>query len=246
MAIGDPVIGEIPNNLSTNWLKLGLIGDKGVNATDVIMKYNWNENTNYLSKDLVVYAKDIYVAKKNNKGVTPGTDESTWLPFIITSKGKINVGQNPPDVAIQNTIWFETTVDPKTAGNSISGQMKRYRIDGTWEEMYPTTFFTLINGKEEYQPIIYKLNITIDKNAWSYYFPNDSYVYDFMNLGLEKYIKDSSIVEILYNGENENNKYYYSRIKLNKNDLSNNNLRLYIPKKYGRPNINIPITILIQ
>ena len=166
LSISQSNAGETPAE-NEYWVKLGLKGDDGVPGVDANMRYGWNVNQEYTTLDLVVYGEDIYVAVKNNKGVTPGTDDSIWTIFVAVTKGRINVGINPPDNPEQNTIWFKTTVDPLTDTSGAIGQMYRYKIDGTWEEMYPTTFFSLIEGVNRYASTAFIDSFTIPSSQWS-------------------------------------------------------------------------------
>lgn len=55
-------------------------GEAGV--ANINPKGTWNNETNYSMNDTVVYSGNGYISKvDNNKGVTPGTDESFWVLF---------------------------------------------------------------------------------------------------------------------------------------------------------------------
>ena len=200
LSISQSVAGEPPAE-NEYWVKLGLKGDAGVPGMDVNMRYTWSEVQDYKTLDLVVYGSDIYVAVKNNKGVTPGTDEATWKVFVTVVKGKFNVGINPPQAPEQNTIWFKTTVDPLVDTSGAIGQLYRYKIDGTWEKMYPATFFTLIGGAEKYAPIAFRETIRIPVSQWRVL--NGKYSTSYENYR----IKETSLVEV--SCDSEVSKWHY-------------------------------------
>ena len=127
MAVDNPPVGTLPTD-ATHWLKLGLKGDQGAPGTDVIMKFNWASDITYNKKDLVIYQNNIYVALKQNSGVVPGTDGYTWILFITTTEGGIYVGNTAPILAVQNTIWFKTKVNPTSATTPLSGQFIRQSL----------------------------------------------------------------------------------------------------------------------
>ena len=143
MCISQPPIGTLPTD-TTYWLYLGLRGEQGAPGIDVNMRYTWNNTNTYNPNDLVVYGTNIYVALVQNTGVTPGSDSNTWGIFIATAPGQINVGTAAPSKYVQNTVWFQTQVDPltQTTNTPLVGQFYRYNTDiSDWEEMYPNVLF---------------------------------------------------------------------------------------------------------
>lgn len=169
MAIQNVPIGTLPTD-NNYWLKLGLRGIDGVPGTDIIMRYEWQSNRQYEPNDVVAYGGNLYIALKTNTGIVPGSDETTWLTFLLVSEGKINVGMNPPDIQIENTIWFKTDSDPLQATDTtpIMGQFYRYTRNNQWEEMYPLTIFTLVDGREVFAPIAFVVDLTINSDQWNY------------------------------------------------------------------------------
>lgn len=193
MAIQTVPIGTLPTN-TEYWLYLGLQGIDGVPGTDVTMRYEWQSNRQYEPRDLVAYGENLYVALQSNIGIVPGTDESIWLVFLMVSKGKINVSIDPPDTLIQNTIWFKVDSDPLQASDTtpILGQFYRYTNTGVWEEMYPLTTFTLIDGREDYAPFSTTVNLEIEPDQWTLSGENYTFIYD------NSKILDSSFVEVYF------------------------------------------------
>ena len=165
MALSTSVIGTPPDD-NEYWLKLGLQGEVGAPGVDVSVQFQWNGSKQYKAKDLVAYSNDLYVALKDNAGVEPGTDESTWLPFLIVARGKIIVGTVAPVNPVQNTIWLKTAVDPVATTGDAIGEMFRSRADGSWEPMYSSTLFTLVQGREGYAPLATIKELTIEPNQW--------------------------------------------------------------------------------
>ena len=199
MAIQDVPVGYMPTN-TTYWLHLGLMGIDGAPGTDVVMKYDWNNSVNYEANDLVVYNGQIYVALSPNIGIQPDTAPTTWLLFMRVEPGIINVGTLPPEDPINNTIWFQTDVDPltQTSTDGLVGIFKRYiETQDIWEEMYPETVFTLIVDKEEFVPLFTVKVIDIAttdwiNNQWSYTSSfigatSSVYVYPVMPISDEQY-----------------------------------------------------------
>ena len=191
MAIQTVPIGTLPTN-TEYWLYLGLQGIDGVPGTDVIMRYEWQSNRQYELNDVVSYRGNLYVAIKSNTGIIPGSDEETWLTFLLVTEGGINVGMNPPDIQIENTIWFKTDSDPLQATDAtpIIGQFYRYAKNGQWEEMYPLTIFTLVDGREIFAPIASVVDLTINSDQWNY--SNGTYSFTYTN----QLIVETSNVEV--------------------------------------------------
>lgn len=188
MCISQPPTGTVPTD-TTYWLYLGLRGEQGAPGIDVNMRYTWNSANTYNPNDLVVYGTNIYVALVQNTGVTPGSDSNTWGIFIATTPGQINVGTAAPSKYVQNTVWFQTQVDPltQTTNTPLVGQFYRYNTDiSDWEEMYPNVLFRWLDGYENYVPSAVEVNINIQPSYWQ----NQQFTYSYPTL------TDTSFVQI--------------------------------------------------
>lgn len=210
MAVQFVPIGTLPTD-EEYWLYLGLRGIDGVPGTDVIMRYEWQSNRQYELNDVVSYRGNLYVAIKSNTGIIPGSDEETWLTFLLVTEGGINVGMNPPDIQIENTIWFKTDSDPLQATDTtpIMGQFYRYNKNGQWEEMYPLTIFTLVDGREIFAPIASVVDLTINNNQWNY--SNGTYSFTYAN----QLILETSNIEVYIGRQMTDAQYkFYSSLSL--------------------------------
>lgn len=187
MCFSQPPIGTLPTN-TTYWLYLDLQGAQGVPGVDVNMRYDWNATDTYNPNDLVVYGSTIYVALQTNTGVTPGTDPSIWLVFLVAAPGQIYVGTAAPQYPQQDVIWFQTQVDPlaQTTTTPIIGLFNRYNEgSASWEPMYPNTVFTWIDGTANYAPSLVVENVTIQPTDWS----SQQYTYGYAGLTANSFVK---------------------------------------------------------
>lgn len=233
MCIKQPPIGILPTS-SFYWLYLGLRGEQGAPGVNVTMQYDWNSGATYQPNDLVVYGTNIYVALKSNTNVTPGTDASTWLLFLVATPGQIFVGTEAPQYPGQNTVWFQTQTDPLEATDTtpIIGLFNRYNADtSSWEPMYPNTIFTWIDGTGDYAPPAVFINLNITPNLWS----DLSYSYNYPDL------QSNSIVSI-YPVVTMNQEQYevYNQLQLS---FSGQNIVFAVDSE---PSTNLPIIIKIQ
>ena len=234
MCIAQPPIGAEPSN-TTYWLHIDLYGKQGVPGVDVNMRYMWNSNNTYNVNDLVVYGTNIYVALVSNTNVVPDSSEDTWTIFLATSPGKINVGTTAPKEITQNTVWFQTQVDPlsQTDTTPLVGRFYRYNTDiSDWEEMYPNILFRWLDGHEDYAPTVIEININIQPNQWQ----NQQFVYSYPLL------TDSSFIQ-LYPGKEINEEQYliYNTLSL---EIVDTAITLSTP--ITNPTTDVPIIIKIQ
>ena len=233
MCISQPPIGTLPTD-TTYWLYLGLRGEQGAPGIDVNMRYTWNNTNTYNPNDLVVYGTNIYVALVQNTGVTPGSDSNTWGIFIATAPGQINVGTVAPSKYVQNTVWFQTQVDPltQTTNTPLVGQFYRYNTDiSDWEEMYPNVLFRWLDGFDDYAPMALYIDLDIQPSQWV----NQTYTYQY------PFLTANSIVSIFPGQEINASQYVvYNSLSLS---ISGTNIVLSTSLT---PTINIPLIIQIQ
>lgn len=214
LCLKEPPIGTLPT-VEQYWLYLGLRGEEGAYGIDVNMKYGWTASAQYKTNDLVVYNQNIYVALKDNAGANPETDETAWMLFILVVKGEINIGMNPPTILAQNTIWFKTKSDPlvATTAEPIYGEFFRYVVaTKQWEEMYPNTVFTLIDGYEQYANMVENIEVTIKPADWV----NDQFTYPYR--GLDKKTTAFIYPSLPYDS-GQTKLYNQLKLTVNANDL---------------------------
>ena len=234
MALNDIPVNTKPTD-STDWLELGLIGKAGAPGVDVVMRYNWDKLKNYVAHDLVVYGDNIYVALKQNNGVTPGTDESTWLTFIMTSAGKITVSNVAPVHPVNNEIWFQTAVEPLGSTQNLQGVFNRWNKNNQWEQMYPETLFTWVVGTEGYAPYSVYYEVDIKPEDWTHV--DEMYEYRYTNFE----IKSTSLVEVAPNNfKTKAQTELYNSLSA---ETSADYIKLITDKE---PTINLPVNIKIQ
>ena len=234
MCISQPPIGTLPTD-TTYWLYLGLRGEQGAPGIDVNMRYTWNSANTYNPNDLVVYGTNIYVALVQNTGVTPGSDSNTWGIFIATTPGQINVGTAAPSKYVQNTVWFQTQVDPltQTTNTPLVGQFYRYNTDiSDWEEMYPNVLFRWLDGYENYVPSAVEVNINIQPSYWQ----NQQFTYSYPTL------TDTSFVQIYpASGITAVQYAMYNTLSISVNDTT-----ITLSTSMTTPTSDVPIIIKIQ
>lgn len=171
MALDKPPVGTLPTDTS-HWLYLGLRGEVGAPGVDLTMEYDWNANTIYQPNDIVVYNKTLYVNIKTSSGpnTDPVSDPDSWLLFMKVESVGITVGPNPPQNPIHNTVWFQTEVDPLTVTDTstpVIGVFNRYNQElSSWELMYPLTVFRFVNDRNEYIPVMFYEERTIQVSDW--------------------------------------------------------------------------------
>lgn len=235
LCLTEPPIGTLPSD-EQYWLYLGLRGEEGAYGIDVNMKYGWSASAQYKINDIVTYNQNIYVALKDNANANPETDATAWMLFILVAKGEINIGMNPPTILAQNTIWFKTKSDPlvATTVEPIYGQFFRYIKDTKqWEEMYPNTVFTLVDGYGQYASMVENIEVVIKPTDWI----NDQFAYPYR--GLDKKTTAFIYPSLPYDASQSK---LYNQLKLTVNA---NDLVLAKPTSTAI-DFNLPIVISIQ
>jgi parallel beta-helix repeat protein len=91
----------IGDNTDPYWRLLSRKGDKGDAGVAVTLKGDYNNSTTYQVGDGVVYANQIFYAKKVTTGNLP-TDPEYW---VLADKVYVNV--SPPPSPIANQIWLD-------------------------------------------------------------------------------------------------------------------------------------------
>lgn len=233
MCLIEPPIGILPTS-SYYWLYLGLRGETGAPGVNVTMQYDWNNGASYQPNDLVVYDNNIYVALKTNSGVTPGTDETTWLLFLVSVPGQIFIGTTAPQYYGQNTVWFQTQVDPLQATDTtpIVGLFNRYNTEiNDWEPMYPNTLFTWLDNTSNYAPPAVFIDLTIQPNMWN----NFQYIYAYPELTETSWVDIYPVTTMT-----SEQLQVYNELQLS---FNGQNIVLTISSK---PTVSLPIIIKIQ
>lgn len=233
MCTQQPQIGTLPTDINY-WVYIGLRGEQGEYGLNVNMRYNWNPNDTYNINDIVVYGSALYVATTQNSNSIPGTNDD-WDIFLVVTPEGINVGVQPPEYPVQNTIWFQTQIDPLTQNTNtpIIGLFNRYdNVNQVWEPMYPNTIFTWVDNQENYaRPMVIE-NITILPNQWV----NQEYTYSYPNLNV------NSFVQILPVSTLNNEQYnLYSTLSITIEDTN-----IILATSENNISISLPIIIKIQ
>lgn len=231
--VEQPPVGTLPTD-TDYWLYLGLRGANGAPGVDLVMRYQWGNNTAYNPNDLVVYDTDIYVALQSNTNVTPGTDPNTWLLFISVEKGEIFVGPNPPTVFIQNSLWFKTAPDFSTVTTLpyANGQLLRYNESiNDWESLYPNVLFTMIDGIDSFRPVNKKVSITISQEDWR------AGIFTYIDSSIDENSEIFIVPQIILNTQQTQ---LYDSLSI---EIQDSQIKLVpsIP-----PNVSLPIIISIQ
>lgn len=230
-------IGTLPT-AENHWIKIGLRGNDGAPGFNVTVKYDWDNNSQYYTNDLVVYKEQIWVALQQNTGVEPGTNEAIWSLFVTIVKGQIYVSNVAPD-EIPNAVWFQVDVDPITHNSAepLIGQFKRYSVDLlSWEDMYPNTIFSWVVGTDVFSPIQFYEEIEIKTTDWD---NTLNWTYNDPKAN----INDNSMVFILPKTPMTDTQYkIYSNLTL---DLTGNIIKLTASNKY-LPTVDFSIRIIVQ
>lgn len=232
--IEQPPVGTLPTD-TTYWLYLGLRGLKGAPGLDVVMKYGWNNSTQYSLNDLVIYNNNVYVATQPNINVTPGSGD-IWMLFFGIEPGHLYVGTTPPTTPINNIVWFQTEVDPLTytGTDPLLGTFNRYNEElGDWEEMWPKVLYKMMVNYQEYQPSLAEIDIDIQTDEWS----DSSYTFTYKN------IQDDTVVNVLPSPTITDEQYdLYNTLSIS---IEGTNITLSTSSE-SAPSVNLPIRVLIQ
>lgn len=81
-----PSTGNLPTD-TAYWVNLGLKGDTGAPSLDLNLRYNWQSNLQYNSKDVVYYGDSMYWAKQTSTGREPGFGKQGW-PYMAYGNGR--------------------------------------------------------------------------------------------------------------------------------------------------------------
>lgn len=95
MCIKETTPGILPTN-TTYWLLIGLKGEDGATAIEVQLRYDWNYQTTYSPKDIVVYNNILYVAKTRNNNSQPDINPQDWEVFMTIPRAKVIVSPTEP------------------------------------------------------------------------------------------------------------------------------------------------------
>lgn len=230
--VNKPPIGTLPTDASF-WKLLGLRGEIGYPSVDVTLEYKWQNNTTYQQKDVVIYNSNAYVALKQNVGVVPTSDPTTWILFIEIGKVRIHIGTIPPPLPVNDTIWFHTDSDPSvtTSNVPIYGYFKRY-VEATseWETMYPLTAFSWVKDFNEYRWLAKSAKQTILPTDWV----DNEVRFNYTTIG------PGDLVSIWPDNMSEPQYYAYNVLSIS---TQGNEVVLKTPKT---PTVSIPIIIEVR
>ena len=97
----------IADEEESEWVQLGLQGEKGTDGMGIEMKFIWNSSTTYSAKDMVSYNNNLYIANVSSTNVTPDTHTTEW--FKLTAWDLSSIHTNPNDVAslVVGDIYWE-------------------------------------------------------------------------------------------------------------------------------------------
>lgn len=196
MCIDSPPVGTEPTN-ATYWIKIGLQGEVGQNGVDVNMRYAWQSNRQYVVNDVVSFNGVLYVAIAPNTNSEPATSPNKWTVFLAAIKGGIIVSNVEPSEPSQDTIWFKTQSDPKIySAVPIMGKFHRYSKNFGWEEMYPMTIFSMVDGNELYQKKVVEIQHTLLSNSWQVQPPTQFESTKYYSYFHSSYITNNSTIKI--------------------------------------------------
>lgn len=148
MCIKETTPGILPTN-TTYWLLIGLKGEDGATAIEVQLRYDWNYQTTYSPKDIVVYNNILYVAKTRNNNSQPDINPQDWEVFMTIPRAKVIVSPTEPlpgalDVggewwkidAIYNTV--ESNTSSVTADDSSTDIIESISAYGNVSQVQST------------------------------------------------------------------------------------------------------------
>lgn len=91
---------------STAWLYLGLRGDPGNLGFGLNYNGQWDSETTYQPKDMVVYQNGLYVSKTQNKDITPGSSPTDWCVALTIEERGIFVSDTEPEDIRTGDYWW--------------------------------------------------------------------------------------------------------------------------------------------
>lgn len=148
MCIKETTPGILPTN-TTYWLLIGLKGEDGATAIEVQLRYDWNYQTTYSPKDIVVYNNILYVAKTRNNNSQPDINPQDWEVFMTIPRAKVIVSPTEPlpgalDVGGEwwkiNTIYntVESNTSSVTADDSSTDVIESISAYGNVNQVQST------------------------------------------------------------------------------------------------------------
>lgn len=90
---------------TSNWLHLGLSGNKGNYGLLLQYRGTYNSSENYVEFDLVMYNNRLYVSRGTVTNILP-TDNTNWQQISGMNIEQFYVGTQPTNLE-NNQIWFE-------------------------------------------------------------------------------------------------------------------------------------------
>lgn len=106
ICIKTPPVGTLPTS-TTYWRVMTIKGVMGESGTGLTFRYNWQSGEPYYAEDVVTYNNIVWNCLKDNTGVTPGSDESTWKVIYTPTQNIYPFQTDAPTNIKTGDFWFQ-------------------------------------------------------------------------------------------------------------------------------------------
>lgn len=106
ICIKTPPVGTLPTS-TTYWRVMTIKGVMGESGTGLTFRYNWQSGEPYYAEDVVTYNNIVWNCLKDNTGVTPGSDESTWKVIYTPTQNIYPFQADAPTNIKTGDFWFQ-------------------------------------------------------------------------------------------------------------------------------------------
>lgn len=106
ICIKTPPVGTLPTN-TTYWRVMSIKGATGESGTGLTFRYNWQSGEPYYVEDVVTYNNIVWNCLKNNTGVTPGSDDTTWKIIYTPTQNIYPFQADAPANIKTGDFWFQ-------------------------------------------------------------------------------------------------------------------------------------------
>lgn len=106
ICIKTPPVGTLPTN-TTYWRVMTIKGAMGESGTGLTFRYNWQSGEPYYTEDVVTYNNIVWNCLKNNTGVTPGSDDTTWKIIYTPTQNIYPFQTDAPTNIKTGDFWFQ-------------------------------------------------------------------------------------------------------------------------------------------